>query len=102
MVARPQRGTSEKGRAPMRRPDAVVRALHTGLAVSFLGGWLTAEWSGLRAWHVALGHVLAPINDSYQDFGAGQFIWRMGPNAHESGYLAASDARRDGQAAGYG
>jgi len=42
----------------MRRPDAVVRALHAWLAVAFLGGWLTAEWAGLRAWHVVLGHAL--------------------------------------------
>ncbi|MEY2771767.1 MAG: hypothetical protein RIQ38_2186, partial [Pseudomonadota bacterium] len=40
------------------------------------------------------------INDSYQDFGAGQFIWRMGDPAVE-GYQAASDPRRDGLAAGY-
>ena len=40
------------------------------------------------------------INDSYQDFGAGQFIWRLGDPAVE-GYIAASDARRDGLVAGY-
>ena len=39
------------------------------------------------------------IDDSYQDFGAGQFIWRLGDPAVE-GYVAASDPRRDGQAAG--
>ena len=48
----------------------------------------------------ALGHRLAVINDSYQDFGAGQFIWRLGDPAAE-GYLAASDSRRDGLAAAY-
>lgn len=46
----------------------------------------------------ALGHRLEVIEDSYQDFGAGQFIWRMGDPAVE-GYVAASDPRRDGQAA---
>jgi gamma-glutamyltranspeptidase/glutathione hydrolase len=40
------------------------------------------------------------INDSYQDFGAGQFIWRAG-NPQTEGYVAASDARRDGQAVGF-
>ena len=45
----------------------------------------------------ALGHRVGVIRDSYQDFGAGQFIWRMGDPAVE-GYLAASDPRRDGQA----
>ncbi len=46
------------------------------------------------------GHHVSVIQDSYQDFGAGQFIWRMGDPAVE-GYMAASDPRRDGQAAGY-
>jgi gamma-glutamyltranspeptidase / glutathione hydrolase len=46
------------------------------------------------------GHQMEVINDSYQDFGAGQFIWRAGdPAVH--GYVAASDARRDGQAVGF-
>ncbi|WP_457330723.1 gamma-glutamyltransferase family protein [Rhizobacter sp. P5_C2] len=44
------------------------------------------------------GHRVEVINDSYQDFGAGQFIWRLGDPGSE-GYVAASDARRDGQAA---
>lgn len=48
----------------------------------------------------ALGHQVEVINDSYQDFGAGQFIWRLGDPAVE-GYLAASDPRRDGQAVGH-
>ena len=43
------------------------------------------------------GHRVEVINDSYQDFGAGQFIWRLGDPGSE-GYVAASDARRDGQA----
>ena len=46
------------------------------------------------------GHRVEVINDSYQDFGAGQFIWRLGDPAVE-GYVAASDARRDGQAAAF-
>jgi gamma-glutamyltranspeptidase/glutathione hydrolase len=48
----------------------------------------------------ALGHRMEVIQDSYQDFGAGQFIWRLGDPAVE-GYVAASDPRRDGQAAGF-
>ena len=48
----------------------------------------------------SLGHQVERINDSYQDFGAGQFIWRMGNPAVE-GYVAASDPRRDGAAAGF-
>jgi gamma-glutamyltranspeptidase/glutathione hydrolase len=48
----------------------------------------------------ARGHEIDRLDDSYQDFGAGQFIWRLGDPAAE-GYVAASDPRRDGQAAGY-
>ncbi len=50
------------------------------------------------------GHHTEVINDSYQDFGAGQFIWRADEgagNAADLGYIAASDARRDGLAAGF-
>ncbi len=46
------------------------------------------------------GHRIERLNDSYQDFGAGQFIWRLGDPAQE-GYVAASDPRRDGAAAGW-
>lgn len=48
----------------------------------------------------AMGHRVEPFADSYQDYGAGQFIWSLGDPAVE-GYVAASDPRRDGQAAGY-
>jgi gamma-glutamyltranspeptidase / glutathione hydrolase len=52
----------------------------------------------------AMGHRIAPFTDSYQDYGAGQFIWRLDEgqgDASVTGYAAASDPRRDGQAAGY-
>jgi len=45
------------------------------------------------------GHRVDALADSYQDFGAGQFIWRLGDPAVE-GYVAASDPRRDGLVAG--
>ena len=48
----------------------------------------------------ARGHDMKVINDNYQDFGAGQFIWRAGDTRRE-GYIAASDSRRDGLAAGF-
>ncbi len=50
----------------------------------------------LREGLAALGHQFASIPDSYMDFGAGQFIVRS-----DAGYVAGSDPRRDGQAAGY-
>jgi gamma-glutamyltranspeptidase / glutathione hydrolase len=50
----------------------------------------------LRAGLIALGHQMESVPDSYMDFGAGQFIVRT-----DEGYVAASDPRRDGQAAGF-
>ena len=47
-----------------------------------------------------LGHRIVGLEDSYMDFGAGQFIWRMGDPAVED-YVAASDPRRDGAAVGF-
>ena len=46
------------------------------------------------------GHRVVATQDSYMDFGSGQFIWRLGEPANE-GYVAASDSRRDGQAGGF-
>ncbi len=59
-------------------------------------GMPAATVQGLRD----LGHRVESFADSYQDFGAGQFIWRLGDPAVD-GYAAASDPRRDGQAAGF-
>jgi gamma-glutamyltranspeptidase/glutathione hydrolase len=59
-------------------------------------GFAAAAAEGLRA----LGHVIQPFADSYQDYGAGQFIWRLG-DTRVDGYAAASDPRRDGQAVGF-
>ena len=50
----------------------------------------------LRDGLIALGHKLEAIPDSYMDFGAGQVILKA-----DVGYIAASDPRRDGQAAGF-
>lgn len=51
-----------------------------------------------------MGHRVLGFDDSYQDYGAGQFIWRLDEGLGDvsvTGYAAASDPRRDGQAAGY-
>ena len=45
------------------------------------------------------GHHVTSGNDSYMDFGSGQFIWRLDDPAVD-GYVAASDSRRDGLVAG--
>ncbi|MEX3933717.1 gamma-glutamyltransferase family protein [Paraburkholderia phymatum] len=48
-----------------------------------------------------LGHTIKSIDDPYMDFGSGQFIWKLDGNVPERGYVAASDSRRDGLAAGF-
>jgi gamma-glutamyltranspeptidase/glutathione hydrolase len=48
----------------------------------------------------SMGHQLKSIEDPYMDFGSGQFIWRLSDDP-DHGYVAASDSRRDGQAAGF-
>jgi gamma-glutamyltranspeptidase/glutathione hydrolase len=48
----------------------------------------------------SMGHAIKSIADSYMDFGSGQFIWKLDPDDQERGYVAASDSRRDGLAAG--
>jgi gamma-glutamyltranspeptidase / glutathione hydrolase len=48
-----------------------------------------------------LGHTLKSLDDSYMDYGSGQFIWRLDGDDPDRGYVAASDSRRDGLAAGF-
>ncbi len=73
----------------------------------YFGGTVNAEQGfdpATAAGLSALGHQIAPFSDSYQDYGAGQFIWRLDEGDGDpsvTGYAAASDPRRDGQAAGY-
>jgi gamma-glutamyltranspeptidase/glutathione hydrolase len=57
------------------------------------------------------GHRIVRGEGAGREFGAGQFLWRLGgqPDPQEGGaspaeparYVAASDSRRDGQACGY-
>ncbi|MBO9516082.1 MAG: gamma-glutamyltransferase family protein [Variovorax sp.] len=81
---------------PQAACDAPRWRFNSGLEINVEAAMNPATVQGL----VALGHQVDVINDSYQDFGAGQFIWRAGDPAVE-GYVAASDARRDGLAAGF-
>ncbi len=81
---------------PQAACDAPRWRFNAGLEINVEGSMNPATVQGLAD----LGHRMEVINDSYQDFGAGQFIWRAGDPAVE-GYVAASDARRDGLAAGY-
>ena len=81
---------------PQAACDAPRWRFNAGLEINVESGMDPATVQGLAA----LGHRMEVIQDSYQDFGAGQFIWRLGDPAAE-GYAAASDPRRDGQAAGF-
>jgi gamma-glutamyltranspeptidase/glutathione hydrolase len=86
----------DHGQNPQMACDAPRWRFNAGLSINVEASMQPATVQGLQA----LGHRIDVLQDSYQDFGAGQFIWRMGdPQVH--GYLAASDARRDGLAAGF-
>jgi gamma-glutamyltranspeptidase/glutathione hydrolase len=82
--------------SPQAACDAPRWRYNEGLALNVEAAMNPATVQGLSE----RGHRIATLSDSYQDFGAGQFIWRMGDPAVQ-GYLAASDARRDGQAVGF-
>jgi gamma-glutamyltranspeptidase/glutathione hydrolase len=84
------------GQQPQAACDAPRWRFNEGLSINVEPHMAPATIEGLRG----LGHQIGDIHDSYQDFGAGQFIWRLGEPAVE-GYVAASDPRRDGAAVGY-
>jgi gamma-glutamyltranspeptidase/glutathione hydrolase len=81
---------------PQAACDAPRWRFDQGLSINVEAAMDPGTVGALRA----MGHEVESLQDSYQDFGAGQFIWRLGDPAAE-GYVAASDARRDGQAAGF-
>ncbi|MDQ7956463.1 MAG: gamma-glutamyltransferase family protein [Pseudomonadota bacterium] len=88
------------GQNPQAACDAPRWRFNAGRAINVEGAMNPATVQGLKD----LGHEVEVINDSYQDFGAGQFIWRVGEEngkPSEEGYVIASDPRRDGLAAGY-
>jgi gamma-glutamyltranspeptidase / glutathione hydrolase len=84
------------GQSPQAACDAPRWRYNEGMEINVEASLDSATAQGLQA----RGHQVGVINDSYQDFGAGQFIWRAGDPKVE-GYIAASDARRDGLAAGF-
>jgi gamma-glutamyltranspeptidase / glutathione hydrolase len=77
---------------PQAALDAPRFRVNTGRSIDLEASASPALRQGL----IALGHRLESIPDSYMDFGAGQVILRT-----DAGYVAASDPRRDGQAAGF-
>jgi gamma-glutamyltranspeptidase/glutathione hydrolase len=78
---------------PQAACDAPRWRFNAGLEINVEASMNPATVQGLAE----RGHRLEVIDDPYQDFGAGQFIWRLGDPAVE-GYAAASDPRRDGVA----
>jgi gamma-glutamyltranspeptidase/glutathione hydrolase len=84
------------GQNPQAACDAPRWRYNAGLEINVEASLHADTAHGLQA----RGHQVGVINDSYQDFGAGQFIWRAGDPKVE-GYVVASDARRDGLAAGF-
>jgi gamma-glutamyltranspeptidase/glutathione hydrolase len=84
------------GQSPQAACDAPRWRYNAGLEINVEATMDPATVKGLAD----RGHRMEVINDSYQDFGAGQFIWRAG-NPKVEGYVAASDPRRDGQAVGF-
>jgi gamma-glutamyltranspeptidase/glutathione hydrolase len=83
----------DHGQNPQAACDAPRWRYNGGLSLNVEASMDRNTVEGLAA----RGHRLEVIQDSYLDFGAGQFIWRLGDPRAE-GYAAASDPRRDGQA----
>jgi gamma-glutamyltranspeptidase/glutathione hydrolase len=81
---------------PQTACDAPRWKVGEGLNVDFEATMSRDLVSGLKC----MGHQFNPTADNYMDFGSGQFIWRMSDDLAD-GYVAASDARRDGQAVGF-
>jgi gamma-glutamyltranspeptidase/glutathione hydrolase len=84
------------GQSPQAACDAPRWRYNAGMEINVESQMKAATVQGLSE----RGHRMEVINDSYQDFGAGQFICRAG-DPKVQGYVAASDARRDGQAVGF-
>jgi gamma-glutamyltranspeptidase / glutathione hydrolase len=90
----------DHGQNPQAACDAPRWRVNDGLSINVEPHTDRAVVQGL----MDLGHQIDGLDDSYMDFGAGQFIWRLDEGqgeAAERGYVAASDPRRDGAAVGF-
>jgi gamma-glutamyltranspeptidase / glutathione hydrolase len=81
----------DHGQNPQAACDGPRFRWAQGLQVFCEGGFPAATLDGLAQ----RGHELGSTDD-YNQFGSCQAIWRL-----DGGYLAVSDPRRDGQAAGF-
>jgi len=81
---------------PQAACDAPRWKVNRDFSVDLEDTLAAATVDGLRD----LGHRLKSVEDPYMDFGSGQFIWRLSDDP-DHGYVAASDSRRDGLAAGF-
>ena len=79
---------------PQAACDAARWRVHRGLNIDLEQHMEEQVVTALRD----RGHVIETVTDSYMDYGAGQFIWRLSDDI-DDGYVAASDSRRDGHAA---
>ena len=84
------------GQNPQAACDAPRWRFNQGLEINVERHMPVATRDALAA----LGHRIVGLEDSYMDFGSGQFIWRLGDPTVD-GFVAASDPRRDGAAVGF-
>jgi gamma-glutamyltranspeptidase / glutathione hydrolase len=82
----------DQGQNPQTACDGPRFRWEQGLQVSCENGFPSSTLDELAR----RGHQLVVTADDYAQFGSCQAIWRL-----DDGYLAVSDPRRDGQAAGF-
>jgi gamma-glutamyltranspeptidase / glutathione hydrolase len=85
------------GQQPQAACDAPHRRVNRDFTIDLESRFAPRVADELRS----LGHTIQPFVDPYMDFSAGQFVWRIDGDRLERGYVAASDSRRDGLAAGF-
>jgi len=82
---------ADYGQNPQAASDGPRFRWVQGLDVSVESGFAGSALEELKR----RGHRIVTVDD-YNQFGSAQMIWKL-----DGGYLAASDPRRDGQAAGF-